>query len=166
MTERLTLNDALTLALHWLYETEQPDDAWMTHHGQWIPVTGNRHLTVTPTGAENLPVIVVNVSQQTWTKGPDRDMWPGNPVAPDELPRLAAELERRGYAVRSTWNGFPAHTGSVGLVRPAHPSQVAAVARYRAGCLEHPERSVFCECDAWRAGFRRAVGPMPLLASA
>ncbi|MFC9736214.1 hypothetical protein ACFWG5_34315 [Streptomyces hydrogenans] len=165
MTDLLHLADALTVGLQWLYETEQPADAWMQHHGQWIRATGNRHLTVTPAGAENLPVIALNVTRPTWTKHPDGDMYPGNPLAPNELARLADRIRWRGYAVRATWNGFPAHTGSIGLAQAAHPSQVAAVDRYRAGCQEHPARSVFCECDAWRAGFRRAVLPRPFVSA-
>lgn len=166
MTEHLPLAEALTAGLHWLYETEQPTDAWMQHHGQQIPVIDNRFLAFIPTSDGGLPVIVIGVAMPTWKEGPRGDMVPANPLTPIELPRLAAELERRGYAVRSTWNGFPGATGSVGLVRPAHPSQVAAVDRYRSGCLEHPARSVFCECEAWRAGFGRAVAPLPLLAAA
>ncbi|MHA4776037.1 hypothetical protein L1085_016195 [Streptomyces sp. MSC1_001] len=162
MPDRIPISAALTAGLHWLYETEQPDDAWMQHHGQQIRITGNRYLTFTPTGADNLPVIAINVSRPKWTKDPRGYLVPGNPIAPDELPRLAAELEHRGFTVRSTWNGFPADTGSVGLARPAHPSQVAAVERYRAGCQAHPARSVFCECDAWHAGFVRAVRPVAL----
>lgn len=159
----LPLHAALTAGLHWLYDTEQPDDAWMQHLGQPIYATDNRRLTFAPVGADNLPVIVLDVSWPLWTKHPSGDMAPGNPLAPTELPRLAAELEHRGFEVRSTWNGFPAHSGSVGLVQPARPSQCAAVERYRAGCLLHPERSVFCECVPWRAGFRRAIYPSALI---
>jgi hypothetical protein len=165
MPDRIPLADALTAGLHWLFETEQPDNAWMQHHGQQIRITGNRYLTFTPTGASNLPVIVINVARPVWTTAPQGDMFPGNPLAPDELPRLAAELEQRGHAIHSTWNGFPAHSGSVGLARPAHPSQVAAVDRYRRGCQEHPVRSVFCECSSWRTGFQRAIPPAALAAA-
>ncbi|MFH8581692.1 hypothetical protein [Streptomyces zaomyceticus] len=162
MTDHLPLAEALTAGLHWLYETEQPDDAWMQHHGEQIPVIGNRFLAFVPTSDGGLPVVVIGVVKPKWKEGPRGDMVPTNPLTPIELPRLAAELEQRGYAVRSTWNGFPGATGSVGLARPAHPSQVAAVKRYRAGCQEHPARSVFCECASWRAGFERAICPSAL----
>lgn len=162
MTDRLPLAEALTAGLHWLYETEQPADAWMDHHGQQIPVTDNRFLAFVPTAVSGLPVIVIGVVKPTWKEGPCGDMVPTNPLTPIELPRLAAELEQRGYAVRSTWNGFPGATGSVGLARHGHLSQIAAVKRYRAGCQEHPARSVFCECESWRAGFERAIRPSAL----
>lgn len=165
MTDLLALGDALTVGLRWLYDIEQPADAWMHHHSQQIPIAGNRFLAFAPTSTVALPIVVIGVTKPAWKEGPRGDMVPGNPLTPAELPGLAAELERRGYAVRSTWNGFPGPTGSVGLTRPAHPSQVAAVDRYRAGCQEHPARSVFCECDAWRAGFDRAVLPHPLVAA-
>ncbi|MET9728466.1 hypothetical protein [Streptomyces zaomyceticus] len=165
MPDLIPLSAALTAGLRWLYETEQPSDAWMNHHGEQIPVLGNRFLAFVPTSVGGLPVIVIGVVKPTRKEGPRGDMVPTNPLTPIELPCLAAELERRGYAVRSTWNGFPGPTGSVGLARPAHPSQVAAVDRYRAGCQEHPARSVFCECDAWRAGFVRAVRPVALAAA-
>ncbi|MFB7832044.1 hypothetical protein [Streptomyces sp. NPDC056056] len=165
MLDRMPLSDALAAGLRWLYETEQPNDAWMQHLGQSIPVADNRSLTFAPSGANQLPVIAIEVSWPTWRKGPAGDLVPGNPLAPNELPRLAAALEQRGFSVRSTWNGFPAHSGSVGLARPAHHSQYAAVERYRAGCREHPARSVFCECDSWHAGFTRAVRPLALISA-
>ncbi|MGW5003301.1 hypothetical protein ACWEP8_37235 [Streptomyces hydrogenans] len=165
MADLLTLDDALTAGLRWLYDTEQPDNAWMQHHSQQIHAAGNRFLAFAPTSNVALPIVVIGVTKPTWKDGPHGPTVPANPLTPTELPYLAAELERNGYAVRSTWNGFPGHTGSVGLVRPAHLSQVAAVDRYRAGCQEHPARSVFCECDAWRAGFDRAAPPRPFVSA-
>lgn len=156
----VTRETALDAGLHWLYETAQPDDAHAQHHGDTIGLpAANRYYGFCPSGAEGLPVVVVNVAK------PELRPYepPLNPLAPDELSDLARELEARGFAVRTTWNGHPAITGSVGLVRPAHPTLLAAVDRYRAGCLDHPKRSVFCDCEAWRAGFRRVV---PLRADA
>ncbi|MBI0300466.1 hypothetical protein JBE04_39930 [Streptomyces sp. PRKS01-29] len=151
----------LDAGLRWLYETEQPDNAHAQHHGEQLAADGNRSYSFVPVGARSLPVVVVDVAKVEWIdNGPNQLMTPANPLEPGELETLAVELERRGFTVRSTWNGHPAITGSVGLARPAHPSQVAAVERYRAGCPEHPQRRVFCDCEAWRAGFRRAVRPV------
>lgn len=156
----LSQTQALVAGLRWMYDTRQPADAWMQHHGERLYAEDNRYYSFVPVGAYNRPVIVVNVSSPTWTRHPrEGDMRPGNPLAPDELRRLVALLEQRGLDVDRTWNGFPAHTGSVGLRRPANPTQIAAVRRYHAGCPDHPTRTVFCDCDAWRAGFRRAVKP-------
>lgn len=146
----------LDTGLNWLYDTTQPDDAHQQHHGITIGhPAANRYYGFCPTGAENLPVVTVNVAKVEY-----RDYEPPvNPLEPGELFDLAQELEARGYTVRTTWNGHPAVTGSVSLVQPAHPTLVAAVQRYHRGCTVHPERSVFCDCDAWTAEGRRIVRP-------
>ena len=160
MTSTVSVADVLTTGLHWLYETVQPDDAHAQHHGEMLAADGNRTYRFIPRGARNLPVVVVDVAKVEWTdNGPNQPNTPANPLEPGELADLAAELERRGYAVDGTWNGHPGITGSVGLARPAHPTQIAAVERYHAGCPEHPKRSVFCDCETWRAGAARVVRP-------
>ncbi|TMU98072.1 hypothetical protein [Streptomyces sp. DASNCL29] len=159
-TQRPTQAAVLDAGLHWLYETGQPDNAHAQHHGEMIAADGNRTYRFIPVGAENLPVVVMDVAKVEYKPGADGDMVPANPLEPGELEALAAELERRGFTVRSTWNGHPAISGTVGLARPAHPGQVAAVKRYHAGCQQHPRRRVFCDCEAWRAGFRRVVRPV------
>lgn len=155
---RPTATEALTAGLRWLYETEQPADAWAQHHGEMVVADGNRTYRFIPVGARKCPVVVVGVTRVEWIdNGPNDLPTPANPLEAGELEALAAELEARGFRVDDAWNGAPGITGSVGLARPAHPSQVAAVERYRVGCLEHPTRSVFCDCKAWRSGFRRVV---------
>lgn len=152
-----TLKAVLDTGLSWLYETIQPDDAHQQHHGITIShPEANRYYGFCPDGFEHRPVVSVNVAKPEFQDyGP-----PANPLRPDELFDLATELERRGYTVRTTWNGHPAITGSVGLVRDAHPTLVAAVQRYHRGCTVHPERSVFCDCEAWRAEGARIVRPV------
>jgi hypothetical protein len=158
-TARHKAADVLTAGLRWLFETSQPDDAHAQHHGERLAADNNRSYRFIPVGAGDLPVIVVDVAKIEWTTDGRGDMVPANPIEADELERLAAELERRGYPVRDTWNGHPSITGSVGLRTPAHPGQVAAVGRYHRGCTVHPGRTVFCDCEAWRAGFTRVVRP-------
>lgn len=146
----------LDTGLGWLFDTVQPDDAHQHHLGITLGLPeANRIYGFGPTGAENLPVVWVEVAK------PELQMYgpPLNPLAPDELFDLAQELERRGHTVRTTWNGHPGTGGSIGLVQPAHPTLVAAVDRYRRGCTIHPARSVFCDCEHWNAGFRRVVQP-------
>lgn len=157
---RHTAADVLTAGLRWLYETAQPDDAHAQHHGELLAADNNRTYRFIPRGARNLPVVVVDVTKVEWVKSDPFTMEPLNPLEPGELEALAAELRRRGFDVYDTWNGgLGAITGSVGLARPAHPGQVAAVERYHRGCPDHPERRVFCDCETWRAGFRRVVRP-------
>ncbi|MBJ6623518.1 hypothetical protein [Streptomyces sp. DHE17-7] len=150
------LTHILDAGLEWLYETVQPDNAHQQHHGITIGhPEANRLYGFCPTGADNLPVVVVNVAK------PELHPYdlPANPLRPDELFDLATALEAHGLTVRTTWNGHPAITGSVGLVQPAHPTLIAAVDRYHRGCTVHPERSVFCDCEHWREEGRRIVGP-------
>jgi hypothetical protein len=156
-----TRDAALTLGLRWLYETVQPDDARAQHHGEMLAADGNRTYRFIPVGACDLPVVAVDVTKVEWVDVDPITRKPANGLEPGELAALADELRRRGYEVRDTWNGAAGGiTGSIGLARPAHPSQVAAVERYHRGCPDHPRRSVFCDCEAWRAGFRRVV-PLP-----
>lgn len=156
-----TLATVLDTGLGWLYDTVQPDDAHATHHGIVLRLPdANRIYGFYPESTLKRPVVVADVAKVEWIdNGPNRLKTPANPIEPDELKALAVELERRGFLVQDAWNGHPGITGSVGLDRPAHPTLLAAVDRYRAGCLEHPDRSVFCDCDAWNAGFRRVVQP-------
>lgn len=156
---RLQAADVLTAGLRWLYETGQPDNAHAQHHGEQLAADNNRIYRFIPVGAANLPVVVVDVAKIEWTTDARGYNVAANPLEPDELERLAEEIRALGYEVGHTWNGHPATTGSVGLVRPAHPAQVAAVERYHRGCPDHPQRSVFCDCEVWRAGFRRVVRP-------
>ncbi|MGW3400764.1 hypothetical protein [Streptomyces zhihengii] len=156
MTDR-TLAEVLDAGLGWLFDTVQPDDAHQQHHGITIGLPhANRIYGFCPTGAANLPVVVVDVAK------PELRPYalPLNPLGPDELFDLSSEMERRGFKVRKTWNGHPAVSGSVGLARTAHPTLVAAVARYHRGCTVHPARSVFCGCEHWRAEGARVIRPV------
>ncbi|MEV6841068.1 hypothetical protein AB0N17_42445 [Streptomyces sp. NPDC051133] len=155
-----TLDDILTAGLDWLYATEQPDNSHQQHHGITLGhPAANRWYGFCPTGARNLPVVSVDVSKVECKLDNDGDRVPANPLDPGELETLADELRRRGFDVDSTWNGHPGVTGSVGLARTAHPTLLAAVDRYHRGCLVHPQRSVFCDCEAWRAEAARIVAP-------
>lgn len=158
-----SLNTILDTGLNWLYDTVQPDNAHLHPRGLTLHLPeANRQYSFCPTGARRPTVVSVDVLKVEWIdNGPNDLKTPANPLESGELEALAAELERRGFPAQDTWNGHPGITGSVGLARPAHPSLVAAVDRYRRGCTAHPARSVFCDCEAWRAGFTRIVGPRP-----
>lgn len=151
-----TLATVLDAGLGWLYDTVQPDDAHQQHTGRSLGLPDyNRLYSFCPDGAEHLPVVIVSVAKPRQLPGRLQQ----HPLTPYELGALAAELERRGLQVRTTWNGFPAPTGSVGLARPAHPTLVAAVERYHRGCTVHPEKRVFCDCEHWRAEGARIIRP-------
>lgn len=160
MTISPELAAILDAGLCWLYDTEQPDDAHHQHHGivLGLPDT-NRLYGFCPAGWGNRPVVSVDVAKVEYKLDGDGDTIPANPLDVLELDALAAELKRRGFTPSSTWNGHPGVTGSVGLARAAHPTLTAAVDRYRRGCIVHPDRGVFCDCEAWRAGYRRILQP-------
>jgi hypothetical protein len=155
------LTRILDTGLEWLYETVQPADAHQQHHGIVLGLPeANRIYGFCPSGYRSRTVVIVDVAKVEWIdNGPNDLQTPANPIEPGELDALVEELRRRGFDVNDTWNGHPGTTGSVGLARTAHPTLVAAVDRYRRGCTVHPQRSVFCDCEHWTAGFRRIVRP-------
>jgi hypothetical protein len=158
---------AVKAGLDWLY-AEQPDNAAVTHHGVDL-VAGIRRLSFVPRSAHNLPVVAISVAKQQW----HRDLATGeselmNPLAEGELDELCGVAAGLGRRVDRTWNG-QYESGSVGLADPAHPSLLAAVDRYRAGCqnsgpfgedgAEHQTGSVFCRCGWMRELSQRLVRP-------
>lgn len=148
---------AVRSLLAWLYDTVQPDGALVSHHGEVLAV-GNLIIGAAADSA-GLPVIVVSVGKCRWD-GDDPDVL-RNPLAgPAERDRYTALLGQLGHQVLDSWNWQPgACTGSLHLTRPAHPSLRAAQARYRAGCTEHPDKSVFCKCGWWVTGHQLLIKP-------
>lgn len=152
--------DLLAAALRWLVDTEQPDGALLQHHGVTLPlVVDNRLVRVIPRSAEGHPVIVVDVANRmrdhqdvllTRLQQGELDWWAG----------LLADL---GVTVYHQWNGWPAATGSLALDVTVHPTLLAAVDGYLAGCPTHPgpgnDAGVFCRCGWWAAGYQRLVQP-------
>lgn len=146
--------------LAWLYETPQPDGAMMQHHGRALGAVvgsvggaplGRIRVNATPAGVEDSVVVVVDAHR--------RDLGAGVAACVD------AAFARWEVAVVDTWNGATPGsrdyvTGSWRLAERAHPSLLAAVDAYRAGCPTH--RSVFCDddgCGWFRDGAALLVGP-------
>ncbi|MFD4786573.1 hypothetical protein ACFWN1_05725 [Streptomyces sp. NPDC058459] len=154
-----TLATLLDTGLGWLFDTVQPGDCHQHHLGIVLHLPeANRWYGFIPEGTRALPVVSVAVTKVDWIDDGPLQV-PANPLRPDELPALAGELRDRGFESFGTWNGHPGATGSVGLIRPAHPTLVGAVDRYRRGCITHPKQSVFCDCEDWRAEAARANDP-------
>lgn len=148
----------LDAGIRWLYETVQPEDALLQHHGVTLPGPDNRSYRFAPCGFNGLPVVIVDVVRVEWrNEGPHRV--PANPIRVGELAGLVARLADLGVEVAADWNGHPGITGSLGLAAPAHPSLVAAVRRYQAGCPAHPVSGVFCRCGWFSTGHARVVRP-------
>lgn len=136
----------LLSGLRWLYDTEQPNNAILQHHGERLDSLGNRHVTFCPAGNAGRVVIILHVTHVDVGA-----CWPArNPLRPGELDHLADLLTDIGETVVDRWNGHPHVTGSIALARPAHPSLQAAVQRYYAGCPTH--NTVFCDCGWFRSG--------------
>jgi hypothetical protein len=157
MTDRFM---ALAAGLRWLYDTEQPVGAILHHSGVILRSADNRTFGFVPSGARQRPVVVVDVTKVEWIdRGPYEFKEPANPLEPGELEALAEQISALGFEVDGTWNGHPGIAGSIGLKRTANPSLLAAVDVYLAGCQEHPNRSVFCDCGWYSAGRALVVPP-------
>jgi hypothetical protein len=136
----------LAAGIRWLYGTEQPDGAIQQHLGISIPdVPANRLYGFCPSGSGALPVVSVQVSRPVFSRpGPYGEIVNG--IGLHELDDIRAELAVLDVEVSHTWNGHPGISGSLGLTVEAHPSLLAAVARYRAGCPNHPGK-ILCSWD-------------------
>lgn len=140
--------DALAAGIEWLYRTVQPDGAIIQHHGTGISGAFGRYYGFCPEGAHALPVITVQTADSV------------SLLAAGEMAANAEVIKTLGVGVREQWNGDGCISGSFGLIEPAHPSLLAAVARYRAHCPEH--ESPFCSsdgCDWFSRGSRLIAGP-------
>lgn len=153
----------LEAALRWFYETEQPADAVISHHGlSFPPLTGNRTVRLVPTGREGLPTIFIDVTNVRYARVRGEEVT-ANPLDPGEINRVVRLLTKLGAQVTATWHGGGGRvSGSISLARPAHPTLLKAVNRYRAGCPEH-NRDVFCPCG-WKnetAAVKPCLAPIP-----
>lgn len=154
------VREAVRALLTWLYDTVQPDGALVQHHGEPVGAVGNRFISAAAAGNAGLPVLTVSVGDRRWDDD-DPDAL-RNPLAgPADRDRYIALVAELGHKVIGHWNWQPGGcTGSLHLQRAAHPSLLAAQARYRTGCPEHPGMNVFCrECDWWATGHGLLIKP-------
>lgn len=152
------LNDAapiLTAGLAWLIDTVQPAGALTTHHGVGRG-TPDRWFRFIP--SPTWPIIAMELTH------PDRDDRGNllNPYTKYDVLSLHAALIRRGYTIRSTWNGVGCDTVSVALTGAVHPTLLDAVETYHRGCPDH--HTVFCSpgrngCGWYGNGNRHLVPP-------
>lgn len=142
----------LLVGLRWLLDTEQPAEAIVSHHGQRLASADNRVLRFVPHGPGERAFIAIEVHRIDWVS------WgcPRNPLAPSELSDIAALLGDVGQRVVETRDGHPGITGSLALSTSSHPSLLAAVRRYSAGCPRHGGR-VLCRWGWYRAGAHQAI---------
>lgn len=156
------VEQVLAAGLRWIFDTEQPDGAMVSYHG-YSRLVDDVVYGFCGRGADDLPVVTLNRLAPIYG---DDDLL--NPLTSDELLPVPVLLLRLGHPANRFWNSAdPAalrgDTGSFGLAQPAHPSLIAALDRYRAGCPVH--HTVFCgapgqqECTWLRDGYARAVLP-------
>lgn len=158
---------AVRAALAWLYDTEQPGDAWLQHHGVGIrPPDADRTVSAVPAGmggvAWGRPVLALEVVNPRYRADDSPGHWDVlNGFRAGELDAFADLVEQQGRRVVDRWNGQPlARSGSLALADRAHPSLLAAVGRYHAGCPDHA--TPLCSwdgCDWYRRGWARVVRP-------
>lgn len=129
----------LAAGIEWLFRTVQPADAIDQHHGAcYGQPDSTRYYGFCPQGALNLPVISVNARGWAWNDGGELV----GVLESGEMAATAGALTALGVVIRDQWNGDGGISGSFGLTEPAHPSLVAAVDLYQAGCPTH--KTVFC----------------------
>lgn len=150
----------LAAGMAWLFDTEQPEDSVIQHHGS-SRSAGDRIYGFCPAGWEGRPVVFVQVAEPRYA-GPPPDGEVANPLdVPGELESLEALLRDLGHPVVERWNGAPGSTtASFALEGQAHPSLLAAVSRYRAGCPVHG--NPLCSqagCRWYRTGYALIVQP-------
>ncbi|WP_367139734.1 hypothetical protein [Saccharothrix sp. HUAS TT1] len=149
----------LLALMRWGFHVEQPDAAIVPHSGASLtaPATANRRYSLIPE-VGGWPVLVVDVVDSQWDSAKYAH---GVVLHPDELDCLHLALDSMGFQVVERWNGHPTTTGSLRLAgRQAHPSLLAAVKRYHAGCPDHPAKGLFCDCGWYQAGHRDSVQPV------
>lgn len=130
--------ELLKLGLRWLYDTVQPDHAVIDCRAASVllaPV--NRVIRLVPLGWAQKPGIVVEVADVHWGLGTGR---PLNPLSSSEINCLAGELERLDADIDDIRCPITGLTGTIALLRPAHPTLRAAVQRFGAGCPRHHSR--------------------------
>lgn len=158
------MRELIAGGLAWLYDTVQPEGAILQHHGA-IMADNDRRRTYRfiPQGWNNLPVVVADAHHRRDEHG--RVRFPGGPLTRQDRADLIQLVESLGAQVAHTWNNDAYATTSLGLLRPAHPTLLAAVARYRAGCPDHRHKDgsgdVFCRCGWYRRGLDLVVFPRP-----
>ena len=163
--DEAAMTDVLRVALDWLYKTEQPPGAGLSHHGinsGDLPTIPNRRINLIPVGDQSTPIVNIEVAHQVKISAFEVR----NTLAPGELEEWADVIKDLGYDVAELFNSGGA-MGGIKLTERAHPSLVAAVQLHAQGCPEHPDGAnppgslggVFCRCGWWHEPASLLVPP-------
>lgn len=122
---------AVLIGLRWLYDTVQPSLSAIDPRCHSLPsARGRRCLRFDPVGRHGLAVIEI--------VGTVRSESGDGALAAAEIAAFGDLVDGLGEEVIATWIGTGRVIGGLALGRPAHPSLLAAVARFR----EHGEAGV------------------------
>jgi hypothetical protein len=160
----VAVEPTLASGLVWLYETEQPCAALVQPQGIALPVVGDRRFVFVPDVGGQGAAVGVHVATEAHRDGPDGG--PREVLTGEELADIAAALKgaHRGVHTRVVFTAG-AVSGHVRLSVPAHPSLLAAVTRYRAGCPRHLHLACGylrnTQCSWFADGFARLSVPTP-----
>jgi len=120
----------LAAGLCWLYDTVQPGDAIIQHHGTGHGYAdGTRSYGFTSHGADDLPTITIHV--RNWEWGPDGNATPV--LTATEMDATAAAITELGHVI---FSGRRTRTAAGLRASSAQPArQRAAAARLRLECV-------------------------------
>jgi hypothetical protein len=149
---RFQLKSLIMSGARWLQQS-QSDEAMLTHLGVGCAVVcAGIRIELTPCGFRDGPVFVFYPSPSC-DNGEEPVLWTESQI---RTIRGAFHLVAR---IDDAWNGVGSTSYSVQPRIAVNVALRAAVDRYRAGCPEHPHKSVFCECEWYRNGFAALVHP-------
>lgn len=159
--QRLTaLFPTLVSGVAWLYNTEQPRAALLRPDGVALPPLAGRRLIFVPDVAGHGAAVVVQLIDAGSDAPGQREI-----LDEDELAGLADTVVRAGGVGAHVDSPAGTRTARIQLTQRAHPSLLAAVARYRAGCPMHRRpacghnRGAQAPCQWFARGFRALVPP-------
>lgn len=144
----------LLIGLQWLLDTEQPETALVSRHGQVLRSVGNRVMRFLPLGFDGRAAVFLDVERPEWSV----ERKPRHLLARNEINDLADLVTDCGEQVEARWLCDPRVSCAVALRTPVHPSLLAAVERFEAGCPKRAHRgALVCRCQERHAGFASAV---------
>ncbi|GFG83159.1 MULTISPECIES: hypothetical protein [Mycobacterium] len=144
----------LLIGLQWLLDTEQPETALVSRHGQVLRSVGNRVMRFLPLGFDGRAAVFLYVERPEWSV----ERKPRHLLARNEINDLADLVTDCGEQVEARWLCDPRVSCAVALRTPVHPSLLAAVERFEAGCPKRAHRgALVCRCQERHAGFASAV---------
>lgn len=151
-----TLERTVATGVRWLLRSRQPEGAILFHLGldTWLE---DLRVGFCPSGSRT--PLVVSCERPTeayqWLDGALGILL--NPLTPAECATVERGIRLGGATVADRWNSaaeaLPRFvTGSWGLAEVPSAGVAQALAAYRAGCPEHPEKTVFCGCGWYQRG--------------